>query len=184
MHIAHFLPPKEISRADLALVLMQSRTEAKILATHTLREMPNTKFALFYQNDDFGKNFVNGLRDVLGDRYSSTVQAVAYELTDPTVDSRVVTLPRPTSDRRKPRRGHRHDHATRTVRLSKTTCCCDNRYMRADPDLVCINGRRGMTAALPRLSACHDYRCCFSWEFLDLRVHTSCTYRPPTDRKT
>jgi hypothetical protein len=39
--------------------------------------MPNAKFALFYQNDDFGKNFV------------------AYELTDPTVDSQVVTLPRP-----------------------------------------------------------------------------------------
>jgi hypothetical protein len=57
--------------------------------------MPNAKFALFYQNDDFGKNFVNGLRDVLGDRYSSTAQAVAYELTDPTVDSQVVTLPRP-----------------------------------------------------------------------------------------
>jgi hypothetical protein len=102
--------------------------------------MPNAKFALRYQNDDFGKDFVNGLRDVLGDRYSSTVQAVACELTDPTVASQVVTLPRPASDRRQPRRGHRHGHATRTARPSKTTCCCDNRYVRVDPDLVCIDG--------------------------------------------
>jgi hypothetical protein len=43
----HFLPSKEISRTDLALVRMQSRTEAKIFATHALREMTNAKFAPF-----------------------------------------------------------------------------------------------------------------------------------------
>jgi len=69
-----------------------ARTEAKIFATHALTEMPNTKFALLYANDDFGKDFVNGLRDVLGDRYSSTVQAISYENTDPTVDSQIVAL--------------------------------------------------------------------------------------------
>jgi branched-chain amino acid transport system substrate-binding protein len=69
-----------------------ARTEAKIFATHALSEMPNAKFALLYANDDFGKDFVNGLRDVLGTRYSSTVQAISYENTDPTVDSQIVAL--------------------------------------------------------------------------------------------
>ena len=85
---------------------------------------------LFYQNDDFGKDFVNGLREVPGDRYSSIVQDRRFA---------AVTLPRPTSDRRQLRRGHRR-HATRTARLSKATCCCNNRYVRADHDLVCIDG--------------------------------------------
>jgi hypothetical protein len=114
---------------------MLSRTEAKIFATHALRELPNAKFAALYQNDDFGKGFVNGLRDVLGDRYSS----IATAQSSGTVASQLVTLPRPTSDRRQVRRGHRR-HATRTVRLSKATCCCNNRYVRADLDLVCIDG--------------------------------------------
>jgi branched-chain amino acid transport system substrate-binding protein len=39
-----------------------ARTEAKIFATHALSEKPNAKFALLYANDDFGKDFVNGLR--------------------------------------------------------------------------------------------------------------------------
>ena len=69
-----------------------ARTEAKIFATHALSEMPNAKFALLYANDDFGKDFVNGLRDVLGTRYSSTVQAISYENTDPTVNSQIVAL--------------------------------------------------------------------------------------------
>jgi hypothetical protein len=68
---------------------MQSRTEARIFATHTLREMPNTKLALRYQRNDSGKDFVNGLRDIRGNRYSSTVQAIACELAGPTVASRV-----------------------------------------------------------------------------------------------
>jgi len=47
---------------------MQSRTEARIFATHTLREMPNTKLALRYQRNDSGKDFVNGLRDIRGNQ--------------------------------------------------------------------------------------------------------------------
>jgi hypothetical protein len=86
---SHVLPSKEISRGDLLLVRMQSRTEARIFATHTLREMPNAKLALRYQNDDFGKDFINGLRDVLSDRCSSTVPAIACEFTGPTVASQV-----------------------------------------------------------------------------------------------
>ena len=64
-------------------VRMQSRAEAKIFATHALREVPNAKFALFYHNDDFGKDFVNGLRDVLGDRYSSIAQDRRFDAGHP-----------------------------------------------------------------------------------------------------
>ena len=69
-----------------------SRTETKIFAKHALREMQNAKFALLYQNDDFGKDFVNGLHDILGDRYNSSVHAVSYEITDATVDSQIIAL--------------------------------------------------------------------------------------------
>lgn len=69
-----------------------SRTEAQIFAKYALSQKPDAKFALLYQNDDLGKDFVNGLRDVLGARYDSLVKAVSYEVTDPTIDSQVVTL--------------------------------------------------------------------------------------------
>ncbi|MEH2623917.1 branched-chain amino acid transport system substrate-binding protein [Bradyrhizobium sp. AZCC 1719] len=69
-----------------------SRTEAQIFAKYALSQKPDAKFALLYQNDDLGKDFVNGLRDVLGPRYDSMVKAVSYEVTDPTIDSQVVAL--------------------------------------------------------------------------------------------
>ncbi|QWG19419.1 ABC transporter substrate-binding protein [Bradyrhizobium sediminis] len=69
-----------------------SRSEAQIFAKYALSQKPGAKFALLYQNDDLGKDFVNGLRDVLGDRYETLVKAVSYEFTDPTIDSQIVTL--------------------------------------------------------------------------------------------
>ncbi len=69
-----------------------SRTEAQIFAKYALSQKPDAKFALLYQNDDLGKDFVNGLRDVLGTRYDSLVKAVSYEVTDPTIDSQIVAL--------------------------------------------------------------------------------------------
>jgi hypothetical protein len=120
-------------------VRMRSRTEARIFATHTLR-CRTQKFVPRYQSDDSGKDFVNGLRDIRGNRYSSTVQAIACELAGPSVASQLLTLPRPTSDLRRPRWGHRYGHAERTVRFSKTACCCDNQCVRAEADLVCIDG--------------------------------------------
>src|SRR6202795_1949977 len=69
-----------------------SRTEAQIFAKYALSQKTDTKFALLYQNDDLGKDFVNGLRDVLGTRYDSLVKAVSYEVTDPTIDSQIVAL--------------------------------------------------------------------------------------------
>jgi branched-chain amino acid transport system substrate-binding protein len=69
-----------------------SRVEAQIFGKYALSQKPDAKFALLYQNDDLGKDFVNGLRDVLGPRYDSTVKALSYEVTDPTIDSQIVSL--------------------------------------------------------------------------------------------
>jgi branched-chain amino acid transport system substrate-binding protein len=69
-----------------------SRTEAQIFARYALSQKPDAKFALLYQNDDLGKDFVAGLRDVLGPRYETAVKAVSYEVADPTIDSQVVAL--------------------------------------------------------------------------------------------
>ncbi len=69
------------------------RTEAQIYAKHLLQTAPNAKLAVLYQNDDFGKDYLTGLKDVLGPKYDQTVvKTVSYETTDPTVDSQVVTL--------------------------------------------------------------------------------------------
>ena len=69
------------------------RIEAQIYAKYMLKEHPGAKLAVLYQNDDFGKDYVTGLRDVLGkdwDKY--VVRTATYEVTDPTVDSQLSDL--------------------------------------------------------------------------------------------
>ncbi|TCZ65923.1 ABC transporter substrate-binding protein [Roseicella aquatilis] len=68
------------------------RTEAQIYMKHLLAERPNAKIGLLFQNDDFGKDYVAGVRDILGPRYEQMVRAVSHEATDPTIDSQVVSL--------------------------------------------------------------------------------------------
>jgi branched-chain amino acid transport system substrate-binding protein len=68
------------------------RTEAQIYAKYVLEQRPDAKFALLYQNDDFGKDYVNGVRDVLGQRFESMVRLASHEATDPTIDSQIVSL--------------------------------------------------------------------------------------------
>jgi len=69
------------------------RVEARIFAKYILKEKPNAKVALFYQNDDFGKDYVTGIKDVLGDKASSMIVAEeSYETTEPSVDSHIVKL--------------------------------------------------------------------------------------------
>jgi branched-chain amino acid transport system substrate-binding protein len=68
------------------------RTEAQIYAKYILKEKPDAKIGILYQNDDFGKDYLIGVKDVLGDKYSKMVTEVSYEVTDPTIDSQVVTL--------------------------------------------------------------------------------------------
>ena len=68
------------------------RTEAQIYAKYILKEKPNGKISLLYQNDDFGKDYVLGLRDVLGEKFDKSVITATYEATDATVDSQLNTL--------------------------------------------------------------------------------------------
>lgn len=69
-----------------------SRTEAQAFAKYSLSKNPNATFALLYQNDDLGKDFVAGLKDVLGAKFDSTVKAISHEVTDPTIDSQIISL--------------------------------------------------------------------------------------------
>jgi branched-chain amino acid transport system substrate-binding protein len=68
------------------------RAEARIYARYILKEKPNAKIAILYQNDDYGRDYVLGLKDILGDKYASTVVEATYEFTDATIDSQVVSL--------------------------------------------------------------------------------------------
>jgi branched-chain amino acid transport system substrate-binding protein len=69
------------------------RIEARIYGRYILKNLPNAKIAVLYQNDDFGKDYLVGLREGLGDKADKMIVATkTYETTDPTVDSQVVAL--------------------------------------------------------------------------------------------
>ena len=69
------------------------RVEARIFAKYILKTKPGAKVAVFYQNDDFGKDYVAGLKDVFGDKASSIIVAEeTYETTEPSIDSHIVKL--------------------------------------------------------------------------------------------
>ena len=69
------------------------QTEARIYAKHILATKPDAKIAVLYQNDDFGKDYLIGLKDGLGaDNAGMIVKEASYETSEPTVDSQVVTL--------------------------------------------------------------------------------------------
>jgi branched-chain amino acid transport system substrate-binding protein len=68
------------------------RYEARLYARYALAKNPNAKFAVISQNDDFGRDYLLGLKDVLGDKYDEVVTAATYEIQDPTIDSQIVKL--------------------------------------------------------------------------------------------
>src|SRR6202166_160817 len=68
------------------------RTEAQIYAKYILKEKPNPKIAILYQNDDIGKDYLAGMKDVLGDKFDKMVVTASYETTDPTIDSQIASL--------------------------------------------------------------------------------------------
>ena len=69
------------------------QAEARMYARHMLANAKDPKIAVLSQNDDFGRDFVKGLKGVLGERARSMIVAEAtYEVTDPTVDSQLVQL--------------------------------------------------------------------------------------------
>jgi branched-chain amino acid transport system substrate-binding protein len=67
--------------------------EGHVYASYIAEHTPNGKIGVLYQNDDFGKDYLKGLKDGLGDRAKSMVVVeAAYETTDPTVDSQVIGM--------------------------------------------------------------------------------------------
>jgi len=69
------------------------QSEARIYARYILTERPNARIGVLYQNDDYGKDYLKGLKDGLGDKAASMIVAEdAYEVAETTVDSHVVKM--------------------------------------------------------------------------------------------
>jgi branched-chain amino acid transport system substrate-binding protein len=68
------------------------QNEGRIYAKYLLKEKPDAKIAVLYQNDDLGKDYLRGLKDGLGQKASMIVAEEGYETSEPTVDSHVVNL--------------------------------------------------------------------------------------------
>ena len=68
------------------------QSEGRIYARYILDHLPNAKIAVFWQNDDAGKDQVKGLRDGLGDKANMIIADKSYEVSDPSVDSQIVAL--------------------------------------------------------------------------------------------
>jgi branched-chain amino acid transport system substrate-binding protein len=69
------------------------QTEGGIYAKYILDKMPNAKIGILFQNDDYGKDYVKGLKDGLGSKAAKIiVSEVSYETTDTTIDSQIVSL--------------------------------------------------------------------------------------------
>src|SRR5260370_18179028 len=84
----------DIAQYPQATVGVQApfRYEARLYVRYALAKNPNAKFAVISQNDDFGRDYLLGLKDVLGDKYDSLVTGATYEITEPTIDSQIVKL--------------------------------------------------------------------------------------------
>jgi ABC-type branched-subunit amino acid transport system substrate-binding protein len=69
------------------------QSESRIYAKYLLKEKPDAKIAILYQNDDYGKDYVKGLKDGLGAKAASMIIAEeSYETTEPSVDNHIVKL--------------------------------------------------------------------------------------------
>jgi branched-chain amino acid transport system substrate-binding protein len=69
------------------------QSEGRIYAKYILKNYPNARIGIFYQNDDLGRDYITGLKAGLGDKaVAMIVGEVSYELTDPTIDSQIVKL--------------------------------------------------------------------------------------------
>jgi branched-chain amino acid transport system substrate-binding protein len=69
------------------------QSEARIYAKYLLKNKPNAKIAVLYQNDDYGKDYLKGFKEGLGAKAASMIVAEeSYETTEPTIDSHIVSL--------------------------------------------------------------------------------------------
>ncbi|MCA6100493.1 ABC transporter substrate-binding protein [Bradyrhizobium australafricanum] len=72
--------------------LVSFDTEGKIYAKYLTKALPEAKYAILYQNDDLGKDYVNAFKQFLRSDFDKKVVAVSYEISEPTVDSQIVSL--------------------------------------------------------------------------------------------
>jgi branched-chain amino acid transport system substrate-binding protein len=83
--------PKQ-NKWSTAFYILQT-TEAQILAKYLLSTKSTAKIGVLYQNDEYGKGYLNAFRDALGDKAKTMiVQTSAYDMTEPTVDSQIIQL--------------------------------------------------------------------------------------------
>ena len=68
------------------------QSESIIYAKYILKNHPNAKIAVLYQNDDYGKDYLKGFKDGLGAKTSMIVMEESYEVSEPTIDSHIVKL--------------------------------------------------------------------------------------------
>src|SRR5450432_760216 len=68
------------------------QSEAHIYAKYLMKEKPDAKIAVFYQNDDFGKDYLKGLKDALGAKASMITAEESYETSEPSIDGHIVKL--------------------------------------------------------------------------------------------
>jgi branched-chain amino acid transport system substrate-binding protein len=87
----NFQQPKDFRYTTSAL--MNYAFEARVYGTQILRDKPSAKVAILYQNDDYGKDYLNGLKAGLGAQAAKALVAeITYEQTDTTLDSQIVQL--------------------------------------------------------------------------------------------
>ncbi|MCL8489217.1 MULTISPECIES: ABC transporter substrate-binding protein [Bradyrhizobium] len=72
--------------------LVSYDTEGKIYAKYLTKALPNAKYAILYQNDDLGKDYVNAFKSYLGKDFDGKVVSASYEVSEPTIDSQVTNL--------------------------------------------------------------------------------------------
>jgi branched-chain amino acid transport system substrate-binding protein len=68
------------------------RVGARLYTRHVLRQNPDAKICILYEDDDFGRDYAAGVRDVLGDRYAATVTEATYEFGAASIDRQIVEL--------------------------------------------------------------------------------------------
>ena len=68
------------------------QSEARIYAKFLMKEKPDAKVAVLYQNDDFGKDYLKGLKDGFGAKASTIIAEESYEISEPTIDNHIVKL--------------------------------------------------------------------------------------------
>ena len=75
------------------------QSETQIYAKYILKNHPNAKIAVLYQNDDYGKDYLKGLKDGLGSKAASMIVAEeSFETSEPTIDNHIVKLKSTNAD--------------------------------------------------------------------------------------